>query len=173
MHVPRLAFLLVCMSLAGCAVGLRVYEPPTGPALANFSVVDSSGLGLSAKEVSVAVFDDAKTCGGRSFIHGTTKQPALSTAFVPIRASEPLSVAFYFTRQESGIWGPVSTCGSIITFNPVPGLFYRAYFSADRGPCDVTLRSAHSSDMPFDVDVPFQRKRPRKAADENSTFCAP
>ena len=164
------ALFLACISLTSCAVGLRVYTPPTGTATSNLSIVDSGGSGLSAKEAMVAMFEDASSCRGRSFIHGTTKQPPLSSEFVPIRSGEPVSVAVYYTRAESPL--QVSTCASIFKFEPVPGLFYRAYFSVDSGRCGISLRSANSPSMSSSVEVPFQSMRPLKAVDENSPFCA-
>ena len=167
----RVALLLACLSLASCAIGLRVYTPPAGVATSNLSVVDMGGSGLSPKETMVALFEDANSCRGRSFIHGTTKQPPLSTEFVPIRSGEPVSVAVYFTREESPL--RVSTCAAIFKFEPAAGLFYRAYFSVDGGRCGISLRSAKSSSMSASVDVPFQSMRPLKALDESSPFCAP
>ncbi|MDX5446123.1 MAG: hypothetical protein LPJ87_08705 [Zoogloeaceae bacterium] len=141
--------------------------------MAHFSAVDSAGAALDPWEIKIALFEEAETCRKRSLIHGARNQPPLSTSFVPIQAGGPVSMAFYFHREEpvSLLMMRMHGCRSIIQFDAKPGLFYQARLAASHLRCEVTLQSAESPNMSGAVEVPFTIRRSTTPFNENSSFC--
>jgi hypothetical protein len=157
----RMVFLAVLfLSLAGCAVMLRPFEPASIASSATLSIENRTSLTLF-----VAAYDESDGCRGRRVIPRPGPDSA-TTVRVP--GGRPFS----FSVTQLGSAG--SSCSITVEFTPeIGGTYVAVSRQAEKG-CAVQVFSVAASDAGREqwAQIPLKRKSWRAGLDETGSFCA-